>query len=55
MTDEDIRAVSREQRDALLDHIYEYTTISEGVLPRVDAIARAVEAETLRRVKEANK
>jgi hypothetical protein len=55
MTSDALNEASSRLRDDLLDHIYEYTTISEGILPRVLALCRAVESETLRRVKEANK
>lgn len=55
MTDDALNKVSSRLRDDLLDHIYEHTTLSEGILPMVLALCRAIEAETLCRVKEANK
>jgi len=55
MTDDALNKASSRLRDDLLDHIYEHTTMSEGILPMVLALCRAIEAETLRRVKEANK
>lgn len=55
MTDDALNKASSRLRDDLLDHIYEHTTLSEGILPMVLALCRAIEAETLRRVKEANK
>lgn len=54
MTDDALNKASSRLRDDLLDHIYEHTTLSEGILPMVLALCRAIEAETLRRVKEAN-
>ncbi|ARP89784.1 hypothetical protein CAL14_05365 [Bordetella genomosp. 9] len=33
--------------DALLDHIYEYGTASEGIIDRANAFARAIIAQAL--------
>ncbi|MFN8776141.1 MAG: hypothetical protein ACK5XV_05170 [Flavobacteriales bacterium] len=44
LTDEEIDKAIAQERDALLDHVYEYGTTAEGVLRRVRRLARAVEA-----------
>ena len=44
LTDEEIDNTIRKQVDDLLDHIYEYGTAAEGIIERVRAIARAIEA-----------
>lgn len=54
MTPNDIHLAAGAELAGLLDHIYEYGTMSEGVMPLVVPFARAIESETLRRVKEAN-
>lgn len=54
MTDGELNNVSIRLRDDLLDYIYEYSTTAEGVLNKALTLCRAIEAETLRRVKEAN-
>ena len=43
LTDEEIDKAVAQERDALLDHIYEYGTLAEGVLERIRRLARAVE------------
>jgi hypothetical protein len=43
LTDEEIDKATAQERDALLDHIYEYGTAAEGVLERIRRLARAVE------------
>ena len=48
LTDEEIDKATAQERDALLDHIYEYGTAAEGVLERIRKLCRAVE----RRVRE---
>ena len=48
LTDEEIAEATAQERDALLDHIYEYGTAAEGVLERIRKLCRAVE----RRVRE---
>ena len=45
LSDEEIDAAVSKERDALLDHIYEHTTLSEGILPLVRKLAiKAIEA-----------
>jgi hypothetical protein len=44
LTPEQIDAATSKARDELLDHIYEYGTVAEGIQQRVRRIARAVEA-----------
>lgn len=44
LTDEQIDAATSQARDALLDHIYEYSTLSEGIMRLVRKLARTVEA-----------
>jgi hypothetical protein len=41
LTDEEIDAATAQERDALLDHIYEYGTAAEGVLERIRKLCRA--------------
>lgn len=55
MTGDDVNKAGGAQLCDLLDHIYEYGTTAEGVMQRAVLFARAIEAEVLRRVKEANK
>ena len=43
LTEEEIDAATAQERDALLDHIYEYGTAAEGVLERIRKLCRAVE------------
>ncbi len=43
LTDEEIDKATAQERDALLDHIYEYGTAAEGVLERTRKLCRAVE------------
>ncbi len=43
LTDEEIDKATAQERDALLDHIYEYGTAAEGVLERARKLCRAVE------------
>ena len=43
LTEEEIDAATAKERDALLDHIYEYGTAAEGVLERIRKLCRAVE------------
>ena len=45
MTDEEIDAVTGSARDALLDHLYEYGTTSEGAQRLVRMLARAALAK----------
>jgi len=54
MTGDDVNKAGGAQLCDLLDHIYEYGTTAEGVMQRAVLFARAIEAEVLRRVKEAN-
>ena len=44
LSDERLCEAMRKAADELLDHIYEFSTISEGVNPRLLAVGRAVEA-----------
>lgn len=55
MTPNDINLAAGSELARLLDHIYEHSTASEGVMPLAVTFARAIEAEVLRRVMEANK
>tara|TARA_R110000868_G_scaffold406132_1_gene686296 strand:+ start:210 stop:527 length:318 start_codon:yes stop_codon:yes gene_type:complete len=41
LTDEQIDSATSKERDALLDHIYEYGTAAEGILERIRKLARA--------------
>lgn len=41
LTDEQIDSATAKERDALLDHIYEYGTAAEGILERIRKLARA--------------
>jgi hypothetical protein len=50
LTDEEIDVATAQERDALLDHIYEYGTAAEGVLERIRKLCRAA-AEIGRNVK----
>jgi len=50
LTDEEIDVATAQERDALLDHIYEYGTAAEGVLERIRKLCRAA-AEIGRRMK----
>jgi hypothetical protein len=50
LTEEEIDAATAQERDALLDHIYEYGTAAEGVLERIRKLCRAA-AEIGRNVK----
>jgi hypothetical protein len=50
LTEEEIDAATAQERDALLDHIYEYGTAAEGVLERIRKLCRAA-AEIGRRMK----
>jgi hypothetical protein len=43
LTEEEIDAATAQERDALLDHIYEYGTAAEGVLERIRKLCRATE------------
>ena len=43
LTEEEIDVATAQERDALLDHIYEYGTAAEGVLERIRKLCRAVE------------
>ena len=43
LTEEEVDAATAQERDALLDHIYEYGTAAEGVLERIRKLCRAVE------------
>ena len=43
LTDEEIDKATAQERDALLDHIYEYGTAAEGVLERIRKLCRAIE------------
>ena len=43
LTEQEIDAATAQERDALLDHIYEYGTAAEGVLERIRKLCRAVE------------
>jgi len=43
LTEEEIDVTTAQERDALLDHIYEYGTAAEGVLERIRKLCRAVE------------
>ena len=45
LTDEEIDKAIAQERDALLDHIYEYGTTAEGVLERIRRLARAAIAK----------
>ncbi|MFA5567490.1 MAG: hypothetical protein WC972_02480 [Trueperaceae bacterium] len=53
MTPNDINVAARAELAALLDHIYEYGTTSEGVMPLAMTFARAIETEAMRRVRDA--
>lgn len=53
MTPYDINVAAGAELAALLDHVYEYGTTSKGVMPLAVTFARAIEAEVLRRMKEA--
>lgn len=44
LSDEEIKFATFAERDDLLDHIYEYGTAAEGVLERINKLARAIEA-----------
>ena len=41
LTEQEIDAATAQERDALLDHIYEYGTAAEGVLERIRKLCRA--------------
>ena len=43
LTEEEVDAATAQERDALLDHIYEYGTAAEGVLERIRKLCRATE------------
>ena len=43
LTDEEIDKATAQERDALLDHIYEYGSTAEGVLERIRKLCRAIE------------
>ena len=43
LTEEEIDVTTAQERDALLDHIYEYGTAAEGVLERIRKLCRAIE------------
>ena len=43
LTEDEIDASTAQERDALLDHIYEYGTAAEGVLERIRKLCRATE------------
>jgi hypothetical protein len=43
LTDEEIDKATAQERDALLDHIYEYGTAAEGVLERIRKLCRVIE------------
>jgi hypothetical protein len=43
LTEEEIDKAVAQERDALLDHIYEYGTLAEGVLERIRKLCRAIE------------
>lgn len=44
-SDEHVSVVGMPEFDALLDHIYEYGTASEGIIDRANAFARAIIAQ----------
>ena len=43
LTDEEIDKATAQERDALLDHIYEHGTTAGGVLRRIRRLCRAIE------------
>jgi hypothetical protein len=45
MTETQINVAGMPEFDALLDHIYEYGTASEGIIDRANAFARAIIAQ----------
>ncbi len=50
LADDDIDILTAKSRDDLMDYIYEYGTTSEGQQRFIRQIARAVEAEVLKRM-----
>lgn len=45
MTEPQINVAGMPEFDAMLDHIYEYGTASEGIIDRANAFARAIIAQ----------